>query len=288
METALGVFASRDRAEQAVQELRQNKVPEEAIVFLTRSESEAHAVARRFATYAGGAVGGAVGFSVGAAAASILLPGIGTVFALGLYAGVLLGLGGVDAGNSLGGNFAQQYKAVSPTPEGKASDDVTFFLDVLREGRSLIVVRSDSAEVCATASGILDRLGIGIHQKSEMLNRTNLRYNGEIGIIDVAGRVTIGEPVTALRDAVLNVVNEGRTKLLLNLAEVHYLDSSGLGELVKTYTTMRNRGGVMKLVAISPRVAELLRVTALANVFQTEPDESTAIRNFNGADAAVA
>jgi anti-sigma B factor antagonist len=288
VETALGVFASRDRAEQAVQELRQHNIPEEAIVFLTRSESEAKAVARRIATYAGGAIGGAIGFSVGAVTASILLPGVGTVFALGLYGATLLGLGGVDAGGTLGGSMGKD-KTVDPTPDEKCSDDVKFFRDVLREGRSLIVVRTESPEVCATASGILDRLGIGIHQKTDMVNRTTLRYQDGIAIIDVSGRITLGEPVQALRETVLRAIDEGHTRLLLQLAEVHYLDSSGLGELVKTYTTIRNRGGQMRLVAISARVAELLRITSLSSVFQIESDEASAIANLGSpASSAVA
>ncbi len=289
METALGVFASRDRAEQAVQELRQHNIPEEAIVFLTRSESEAKAVARRIASYAGGAIGGAIGFSVGAVTASLLLPGVGPVFALGLYGATLLGLGGVDAGGTFGGSMGEKGKVVDPTPDEKCTDDVKFFRDVLREGRSLIVVRTESPELCGVASGILDRLGIGIHQKADMVNRTNLRYQDGIAIIDVSGRITLGEPVKALRETVLRAIDEGHTRVLLQLADVHYLDSSGLGELVKTYTTLRNRGGQMRLVAISARVAELLRITSLSSVFQIDSDEASAIANLGSpASSAVA
>ena len=93
METAIGVFATRDRAEEAVNELLRNNVPENSIVFLTRSESEAKTVGKQLGAYAGGVVGGAAGMSVGVAAAVLLaVPGIGPVFALGFGAAALLGL----------------------------------------------------------------------------------------------------------------------------------------------------------------------------------------------------
>ena len=99
METAIGVFASRDHAEEAVKELRERGVPEESIVFLTRSENEAKSIAKELGSFVGGFVGGAAGMTTGVVAATLLLPGIGTVFALGFGAAALLGLAGAGAGS---------------------------------------------------------------------------------------------------------------------------------------------------------------------------------------------
>src|SRR5258708_15984990 len=100
METAIGVFASRDNAEEAVKELRERSVPEESIVFLTRSENEAKTVAKEVGAFVGGFVGGAAGMTTGVVAAALLLPGVGTVFALGFGAAALLGLAGAGAAAS--------------------------------------------------------------------------------------------------------------------------------------------------------------------------------------------
>ena len=89
METAIGVFSARDHAEKAVKELREQGVPEQSIVFLTRSDSEAKTIAKEFGATVGGFLGGAAGMSAGVVAASLLLPGVGTVFALGFGAAAL-------------------------------------------------------------------------------------------------------------------------------------------------------------------------------------------------------
>ena len=102
METAIGVFASRDHAEEAMKELRGQNVPQDSIVFLTRSETEANTIAKQFGGYLGGMIGGTAGLSAGVAVASLLLPGLGPVFALGITGAALLGLGGADAGIAFG------------------------------------------------------------------------------------------------------------------------------------------------------------------------------------------
>ncbi|MFZ0285303.1 MAG: hypothetical protein WAL32_08730, partial [Terriglobales bacterium] len=150
METAIGVFASRDRAEEAVKELRENGVPEEAIVFLTRSENEAKTIAKEFGAYVGGFVGGAAGMTSGVVAASLLLPGIGTVFALGFGAAALLGLAGAGAGAAAGTAAAHEADAPKPAEAEKAPEDVAFFREVLKEGRSLIVVRTESQQLATS------------------------------------------------------------------------------------------------------------------------------------------
>src|SRR5271154_5522854 len=127
METAIGVFASRDHAEEAVKELRERGVPDESIVFLTRSENEAKGIAKEFGAYVGGFVGGAAGMTTGVVAATLLLPGIGTVFALGFGAAALLGLAGAGAGASVGEAAAKEENAPQPTRDEKCSEDVGFF-----------------------------------------------------------------------------------------------------------------------------------------------------------------
>src|ERR1039458_8327078 len=159
METAIGVFPSRDHAEKAVTELLEQGVPEESMVFLTRSESEAKSVAKGFGAFVGGFAGGAAGMTTGVVAASLLLPGVGTVFALGFGAAALLGLAGAGTGAAIGG-VAEGGDSRQPTPDEKCSEDVSFFREVLKEGRSLVVVRTESKEVASSACAILDRLGL--------------------------------------------------------------------------------------------------------------------------------
>ena len=165
METAIGVFSSRDRAEEAVQELLAQKVPQEAIVFLTRSETEGASAGKEAGATVGGFMGFATGMSAGVGAALLLaVPGIGQVVALGFGAAALLGLAGAGAGSAIGKSVAGESSAVQPTPEENSSEDVAFFREVLAGGRSLVVVRTESHETASVANGILSRLGIGIQE----------------------------------------------------------------------------------------------------------------------------
>src|SRR6202165_426355 len=112
METAIGVFAERERAEEAVKHLLDQDVPKESIVYLTRSESEAKSVGKELGAYAGGFVGGAAGLSAGVATATLLaIPGIGPVFALGFGAAVLLGLVGAGTGAVVGASASNDPNA---------------------------------------------------------------------------------------------------------------------------------------------------------------------------------
>src|ERR1700730_10153479 len=155
METAIGVFASRDRAEEAVKELREQQVPKEAIIYLTRSESEAKSVGKELGAYTGGFVGGAAGLSAGVAAATLLaIPGVGPVFALGFGAAALFGLVGAGTGAAVGGSAANDQDAPTPTTGKDSHAESAFFSQVLEEGHSLIVVRAESAQVAETACQI--------------------------------------------------------------------------------------------------------------------------------------
>jgi anti-sigma B factor antagonist len=283
VETAIGVFASRDRAEEAVKELRQHGVPEQSIVFLTRSENEAKTIAKEFGATLGGFVGGAAGMSGGVVAATLLLPGIGPVFALGFGAAALLGLAGAGAGASI---FASSdADAPKPTPDEKCSEDVIFFREVLKEGRSLIVVRTESHETATSACGILDRLGLGMQGQTPVKMQTATRQVGGVTVLDISGRITLGEGNVILREIVRDLAEKGQKRIVLNLGEVQYIDSSGVGELVKSHTTIRNQGGELKLTNLNKRVHDLLQMTRLSAVFDIQKDEASAIESF-GAHAS--
>lgn len=287
METAIGVFASRDRAEEAIKELREH-LPEDSIVFLTRSESEAARVNTEFGKVVGGIAGGATGLYAGIVA-SLLVPGLGPVFAIGAGAAAVLGLAGAGGGTVLGKLTAHGAQA-STTPEEKCSEDVAFFREVLKEGRSLIVVRTESKELATTACGILDRLGLGMQAGAPARMQTTTRHVGGAAVIDISGRITLGEGNVLLRELVRELVDKGHCHIVLNLAEVQYVDSSGLGELVKTHTTVRNKGGQLRLVNLNNRINDLLQMTRLSAVFDIAPDEATALKSLaaDAPDRAVA
>jgi anti-sigma B factor antagonist len=290
METAIGVFATRDRAEEAVKELRHHGMPEQSIVFLTRSESEAKSVAKELGAYVGGFVGGAAGMTTGVVAATLLLPGIGAVFALGFGAAALLGLAGAGAGSTVGATAAHDSSAPLPTPAEACAEDVAFFREVLKEGRSLIVVRTESPQLATAACAVLDRLGLGIHGPTPVKMQTSIRQVGNVAVIDVTGRITLGEGNVMLREIVWDLLAKGQTRVVLNLAEVQYVDSSGLGELVKTHSTLRNQAGQLKLANLNKRVRDLLQTTRLSAVFDTYNDEASAITSFRdqSTDSTVA
>ena len=106
------------------------------------------------------------------------------------------------------------------------------------------------------------------------------RQVGDVTVIDVAGRITLGEGSSALREAMRDLVTKGQKKILLNLGEVSYIDSSGIGELVSGFTTVTNSGGNLKLLNLNKRVKDLLQITKLYTVFDVHEDEAGAIRSF--------
>ena len=106
------------------------------------------------------------------------------------------------------------------------------------------------------------------------------RQVGDVTVIDVAGRITLGEGSSVLRDALRDLVTKNQKKILLNLGEVSYIDSSGIGELVSGFTTVTNGGGGLKLLNLNKRVKDLLQITKLYTVFDVHEDEAGAIRSF--------
>ena len=106
------------------------------------------------------------------------------------------------------------------------------------------------------------------------------RQVGDVTVIDAVGRITLGDGASAFRDTIRGLVAGGQKKLLLNLAEVSYIDSSGIGEMVSGFTTVTNQGGVVKLLSLNKRVKDLLQITKLYTVFEVFDDESHAVRSF--------
>jgi len=110
--------------------------------------------------------------------------------------------------------------------------------------------------------------------------KLSTRQVGNVSVIDVAGRITLGEGSSALRETLRDMVAKNQTKILLNLADVTYIDSSGIGELVSGYTTVTNTGGSLKLLNLNKRVKDLLQITKLYTVFEGHEDEAAAIRSY--------
>jgi anti-sigma B factor antagonist len=110
--------------------------------------------------------------------------------------------------------------------------------------------------------------------------KLNARQLGDVAVIDVSGRITLGEGASMIRDAVRALTTKGNRKILLNLGDVSYIDSSGIGELVAGYTSVANAGGSLKLLSLTKRVKDLLQITKLYTVFDVHEDEAHAVRSF--------
>src|SRR5712664_859344 len=110
--------------------------------------------------------------------------------------------------------------------------------------------------------------------------KTSTRQVDGVTIVDCSGRITLGEGSVILRDTVRELLSKGQKKILLNLGEVSYIDSSGIGELVSGFTTVTNSGGNLKLLNLNKRVKDLLQITKLYTVFEDHEDEAAAIRSF--------
>lgn len=107
------------------------------------------------------------------------------------------------------------------------------------------------------------------------------RQVGDVTVIDAAGRITLGEGSSAFRDAIKDLVTKGDKKVLLNLGDVNYIDSSGIGELVSGFTTLSNAGGRLKLLNLTKRVQDLLQITKLYTVFEVFDVEAAGLASFN-------
>jgi anti-sigma B factor antagonist len=101
-----------------------------------------------------------------------------------------------------------------------------------------------------------------------------------VTVLDLGGKITIGEGSVSLRSAIRRLIEEGKKKILLNLAQVSYVDSSGIGELVSSFTTINREGGQLKLLNLTQKIQDLLAITKLLTVFDVYEDEQTALNSF--------
>ena len=111
------------------------------------------------------------------------------------------------------------------------------------------------------------------------MKATNRQVDG-VAIVDMSGRITLGEGSVVLRDTIRDLIGKGSKKILLNLGDVTYIDSSGIGELVSAFTAVRREGGELKLLNLTKKVHDLLQITKLYTVFDIKDDETTAIKSF--------
>jgi anti-sigma B factor antagonist len=110
--------------------------------------------------------------------------------------------------------------------------------------------------------------------------KTSTRQVGEVTVVDLSGRITLGEGSTMLRDNIRDLLGRGQKKILLNLGDVTYIDSSGIGELVSGFTTVTNQGGQLKLLNLTKKVHDLLQITKLYTVFEVHNEEAAAVKSF--------
>jgi anti-sigma B factor antagonist len=110
--------------------------------------------------------------------------------------------------------------------------------------------------------------------------KASTRQVDGVTIVDLSGRITLGEGSVVLRDTIKDLLGKGQKKILLNLGDVSYIDSSGIGELVSAFTSVRNQGGELKLLNLTKKVHDLLQITKLYTVFDVKDDEAVAIGAF--------
>ena len=113
-----------------------------------------------------------------------------------------------------------------------------------------------------------------------MSMKVSTRQVDGVTILDLSGRITLGEGSVTLRDTVRDVLAKGSKKILLNLGDISYIDSSGIGELVSAFTSVRNAGGELKLLNLTKKVHDLLQITKLYTVFDIKDDEASAVAAF--------
>ena len=121
---------------------------------------------------------------------------------------------------------------------------------------------------------------VPVRTSEENVMKINSRTVGDVQILDCSGRITLGEGTLAVRNTVLDILNTGGRKIVLNLADVNYIDSSGVGELVSSYTTVVDQGGQLKLLCLTKKIREILAITRLLTVFQVFDTETASVASF--------
>jgi anti-sigma B factor antagonist len=116
---------------------------------------------------------------------------------------------------------------------------------------------------------------------------TSIRQAGSVTIVDVGGRIELGEESAAIRDTIFDLLGKGHKQILLNLADVDYIDSSGLGSLIAALASVRKQGGELKLLNLTNNVIDVMQVTRLYTVFDIATDEAAAVKSFGQSTAAA-
>ena len=116
---------------------------------------------------------------------------------------------------------------------------------------------------------------------------TKVRRSGDVAIVDLSGKITLGENTGILRDELRSLLSQGNKHILLNMADVSYVDSAGLGELVGAYTTAANQGGSVKLLHLQGKLKDLMQITKLHTIFPAYDNEQEAVASFGQASTAV-
>lgn len=269
MRTAIGVFADLNRAEEAIRKLLANHVPSERITFLTRSEPEAHSVGKHLGNLAEAS-------AVPARFSVLSIPGIGHVFVQGPEGNVLADAAASDASTAAVRLPANDAWRNASSPAG-AEDDAAFFRRVLLDGCSVIMVRSDSNAVATAACEVLDRLSLGIRRTAAGKSGVTVRQIPGAAVATFSGKLALDEGCRLLRETIRALLDAGQIRILLNLERLEFLDSAGLGELVRTHVAVRARGGQLTLIHPAPNVSQLLRVTKVDQVFDIAHDELSAL-----------
>jgi anti-sigma B factor antagonist len=288
METAIGVFPTHEQAEEALKSLLEHEVPHESVVYLTRSENDATSMGKQFGASAGDVTAGTVDGSEGFAATSLLtIPRIGPVFAVGPDSATLLGVAGANGGSASGESIGEEGEAPRIKARAGSLEDLALFNRVLNEGYSVIIVRTESAPIAAIGCEILNRLSLRMKKSSTSVSMVTIReVNGPV-VAYVAGRIALIDGSLLLRDTVQDFLRRGSDQIILDLNDVDFIDSAGLGELVRSHAAVRSRGGQLKLVNPSANVWDLLKMTKLDQVFDIPPDEATALASFRKSSAAA-
>jgi len=116
---------------------------------------------------------------------------------------------------------------------------------------------------------------------------TSTRQVGDVTIVDISGRIVLGEESAALRELVCDLLSKGQKQILFNLGDVHYIDSAGLGHLVSAFTSVRKREGELKLLNLTNKVHDVMQITRLYTVFDIMDDEAAAVKSFGQSAAAT-
>jgi anti-sigma B factor antagonist len=273
VDTIVGIFASRESAEEALAHLLGQHIPEDRIVYLTRSEHEARLVSHAISA-PGPQAASSAGLSIETGS---LTPGARPVFALGFGGTASYKLAGPNLSPAVVASTGESGLFASFLTAG--SSDAEFFQRILDEGNSVVIVRTNSSLVAATACKVFDQLALHMKRTGQARGSsvTFRRIPGG-AVAEFTGRIALGDGTKLLRESVQNFLNLGYQHILLDLERVDYVDSAGIGELVRSHAAVKACGGNLKLVSPSIGVLRLLQLTKLDKVFDIASDQATALR----------